>query len=255
MTERALFDGPAADAPADPESRPARPPGAIYALLAAVRRDIPPVARRKGEGCPYPVLSAEDIVAAAWPALDRHGVLVIPNVTDVHGEAVQVRRKDQTEITARRASVRAAYRFVAAEDGSWVESVVAGEAVDEGDSALAQALTVAWKAVLVQVLAIRTTGSAGRPARGGPPAGQAQAPAGQSDPRGAIWKHVLALVEGDVELGAEWLSWVTTYNGRPGPTRVENLSDKAAAFYAPRLDQKFSRQEYSRFLEARSRRA
>jgi hypothetical protein len=252
-----------------PPAAPAvSPPGEILRLLAEARRRIGVVARREVKGAPYPVLSSEDVVNAAWPALDALGLVVLPSGITTTSEAAAVHRWDKnlnaySDHPARLARVDSAYRFLAP-DGSYIEAHVSGEACDEGDSSVAQAQTAALKVALLHVLGIRTrTPGRERPrpapqAAGAPPAGQAApartappaaAPAGHTpaEARQLLWAHILDLAHGDVEVGSHWLAAVTAWKDRPGVSDAAALTDKAATYLYANRAKAFSPDALAKF--------
>lgn len=83
----------------------------------------------------------------------EHGVFIVPEV--VEGSARDV--KTSTGKPSFSVRVRVKHMFYAA-DGSHVDAVTAGEAMDSGDRATAKALTDAYKAAVFKVFCIPVDG-------------------------------------------------------------------------------------------------
>ena len=95
--------------------------------------------------------SIETTTKIVHDALVKHQVIILP-------EVLEVQRSERTTAKGsimRFAEVLVRYRF-AAEDGSSVEVVSAGEAADTGDKATSKALSMALKYALFQTFLIPT---------------------------------------------------------------------------------------------------
>lgn len=128
-------------------------PLAVVAALAAVMDDVRAVEKtevNKQQGFMYRGVDA--VVDAVGPALRAHQVVVLPMVEQFDMATIEV-GKQRTTMT--RATVRVRYRFIV-EDGSSVDAVVVGESFDAGDKSLAKAMSVCYRTLLLQVLALPT---------------------------------------------------------------------------------------------------
>jgi hypothetical protein len=91
------------------------------------------------------------VVNAVAPALRRHNVLVLPNVESK--EYMAFESSKGTAMMCCRVTVR--FRFVGP-GGDFLEATVAGESMDAGDKSTAKAMSVAFRTVLLQALALPT---------------------------------------------------------------------------------------------------
>lgn len=91
------------------------------------------------------------VMNALQPALINNNVTIVPTVLDVKREE-KLNAKGNTMIVTV-ATIK--YTFYA-EDGSSVEAVVVGEAMDSGDKSMNKAMSVAFKYACFQVLCIPT---------------------------------------------------------------------------------------------------
>lgn len=124
----------------------------IYASLVAVMRDVQAVAKKdRNNHQNFNFRGIDAVVNAVGPALRTHGVVVVPQVTSVVYDDVQT----STGKPATACRVKVAYLFFA-EDGSHVETSVAGEAWDAGDKACPKAMSVAFRTALLQALSLPT---------------------------------------------------------------------------------------------------
>lgn len=125
---------------------------AIYTALAAVMADCDHVAKRdRNEHQRFMFRGIDAVVNAVGPVLRKHGVIVCPNVERVDYETVQT----STGKPATACRVLVTYSFYA-EDGSSIDTRVAGEAWDSGDKACPKAMSVAFRTALLQALALPT---------------------------------------------------------------------------------------------------
>lgn len=125
---------------------------AIYDALAAVMVDVQAVAKNdRNTHQNFMFRGIDAVVNAVGPALRHHGVVVVPEVRDVHHDAVETSQGKPS--TACRVTV--AYHFFAP-DGSSVTATVAGEAWDHGDKATPKAMSVAFRTALLQALTLPT---------------------------------------------------------------------------------------------------
>ena len=123
----------------------------VHKAVAGVMRDVEAVGKgQANEERGYRFRGIDDVVNEVGPALRKRGVLVLPEVVDL-----KVTNVDTRQGPGRSAVVRVRFRFVGpAGDELAVE--VAGEAIDNGDKAVAKAQSVAFRVALLQALAIPT---------------------------------------------------------------------------------------------------
>src|SRR3990167_1170760 len=129
-------------------------PALIYAAIPKVMADVGAVAKtRKNQAQGYQFRGIDDIYHACQPAFVAHGVFVVPRVL------TQEREERQTKNGGAMFYVRLTveHRFFAS-DGSSVECVTIGEAMDSGDKATNKAMSAAMKYALIETLAIPTEG-------------------------------------------------------------------------------------------------
>lgn len=125
----------------------------IYEALANVMRDIKGVGKsgRNTQGN-YSFRGIDAVVNAVGPALRKHGVIVVPEVTDCVYGTVTV-GKNKTEMSHARLTV--AFTFYGP-DGDSIRSVTVAEAMDSGDKAVSKAHSVAFRTALIQTLCLPT---------------------------------------------------------------------------------------------------
>lgn len=92
------------------------------------------------------------VVNAAAPALNKHGVIVTPEVISHTYETVEV-GKNRTPMA--HVMLMVCYRFWGPA-GDCVESTVFSESMDSGDKAAAKAMSVAYRIALLQTLNLPT---------------------------------------------------------------------------------------------------
>lgn len=132
---------------------PDPPTGQILSLLVRVMQDVTEVGKEstnRQQGFKFRGIDA--VLNAVGPALRTHCIVTVPTVIESHYQQVDI-GKDRTPMGFARLTVR--YRFYAC-DGSYVETVVPGEAMDSGDKATSKAMSVAYRTALIQVLALPT---------------------------------------------------------------------------------------------------
>lgn len=125
----------------------------IFAALAAVMDDVQSVAKKdKNTQQGFNFRGIDAVVNAVGPALRKHKVIVTPCLLEQEYKTVEV-GKNRTQMG--HVIVKVKYTFYA-EDGSWIEATVVGEAMDSGDKAVAKAMSVAFRIALLQSLALPT---------------------------------------------------------------------------------------------------
>lgn len=122
----------------------------IYAALSKVMGAVGAVGKdRNNPQQGYKFRGIDDVAKAVQPAFIAHGVVCVPSVLEREREMVATRSGGQM------ASVRllVKHTFYAA-DGSFVECVTLGEAMDSGDKASNKAMSAALKYALLETLCI-----------------------------------------------------------------------------------------------------
>jgi len=149
-----------------PEPPPPEPPphelpdepsrcGDIYALMSNVMAEVGAVGKnQRNDYHGYAYRGIDDLYNAVHPALVKHGIWCAPEVRDKHIQYIEAStdgdRKPKTKVHV---ILTVAFRWYAA-DGSSVETVTLGEAMDSGDRACSKAMTDAYKKALFQTLCI-----------------------------------------------------------------------------------------------------
>lgn len=126
---------------------------AIYAALAAVMADVKAVGKDgRNQAQNFAFRGIDSILNAVGPALRTHGVVVVPDIVSIDSTTVEV-GKNRSRMAHVQIQVR--YRFYAS-DGSSIDAVVPAEAFDSGDKCISKAMSVAFRTVLIQALALPT---------------------------------------------------------------------------------------------------
>ena len=131
--------------------------GQVYAAIAQVmadlaRRGVPKRQRNETDG--YAFRGIDDLYNALSKALAKHRLCILPEILD---RTVAERRGAGGELLSH-VTVKAAFVFVAAEDGSTHRVETYGEAIDGSDKATAKAMSAAYKTACIQTFCIPTEG-------------------------------------------------------------------------------------------------
>lgn len=122
----------------------------IYQSIAGVISDIGAVGKdkvNKQQGFKY--RSVDDVYSVLNPALAKNKIFILPEVLE---EKREVRtNKNGTQIFC--VELKMKYTLFA-EDGSFIETVLLGEAMDTGDKAINKAMAIAYKYLCFQVFCI-----------------------------------------------------------------------------------------------------
>ena len=130
----------------------------VYAAINAVQRELASVGIAKAQQNHhdrYQFRGIDDVYNALAPALARHGLVILPRVTE----------REVTERSSRSGGamfyvvLRIEFDFVAAEDGSTHTVVAFGEAMDRSDKATNKAMSAAYKYAAFQTFCIPTEGA------------------------------------------------------------------------------------------------
>ena len=127
-------------------------PGApkIYAAIAGVISDIGVVSKdkeNKQQG--YKYRGVDDVYSVLNPALAKNKVFILPEIMD------EVREIKTTKNGAQMICVVLKMKYtIYAEDGSYIETILKGEAMDTGDKAINKAMAIAYKYLCFQLFCI-----------------------------------------------------------------------------------------------------
>jgi hypothetical protein len=124
----------------------------IYEALALIANEIPAISKDKyNDKQDFKFRGIEDVYNAIQPLFAKYGVVTIPQVLSVKREERQSQKGNTLIWTL--AEVK--YIF-ASSDGSSVELIITGEAMDTGDKGLNKAYSIAHKYALFQLFLIPT---------------------------------------------------------------------------------------------------
>lgn len=124
----------------------------IYAAISRVMADIGAVGKdRKNLQQNYQFRGIEDVLNAAQPALVKHEVFCAPKVK----ERLREERPTKSGGVMFYTTLTVRHRFFTS-DGSHVDVVTVGEAMDAGDKSSNKAMSAAYKYALVELFAIPT---------------------------------------------------------------------------------------------------
>lgn len=127
-------------------------PGApkIYAAIAGVINDIGVVSKdkvNKQQGFKY--RSVDDVYSVLNPALAKNKVFILPEIMDESREIKTTKNGAQIICVV----LKMKYTIYA-EDGSHIETILKGEAMDTGDKAINKAMAIAYKYLCFQLFCI-----------------------------------------------------------------------------------------------------
>ena len=126
--------------------------GKIYKAIANVMQDIGAVGKDAVNGDDgYKYRSIDAVINALNPAMVKNGVIAVPKVIESRRE--ERAKKDGSGLIF--SVVKVSYTFYA-EDGSSVETIVIGEAMDDGDKSMNKAMSAAYKYACFQTFCIPT---------------------------------------------------------------------------------------------------
>ena len=122
----------------------------IYQAITNVMKDIGAVSKDSTNGVDgYRYRGIDAVMNALSPALIKNGVVVIPQVLEMKRE--ERVKKDGGGLLY--SVVKVKYTFYA-EDGSFVDTVVIGEGMDESDKSMNKAMSAAYKYACFQTFCI-----------------------------------------------------------------------------------------------------
>jgi hypothetical protein len=133
--------------------------GKIYEAISNVMAEIGAIGKNKqNEQQKFMYRGIDDVMNALQPALVKHKVFIVPEVTsEERSERSSIKefqgQKKESVLLYTRLGIT--YKFFA-EDGSFIEAKVIGEAMDSGDKATNKAMSIAYKYACFQVFCIPT---------------------------------------------------------------------------------------------------
>jgi len=123
----------------------------IHGAIIKVMQEVEPIAKaRTNTQQNYKFRGVDELMNAISPILSKHGVFpTVQSVTDVSSDAVTSKSGGQGWRLVRRYT----FRFYA-EDGSFVDTIADGEAIDYGDKASNKAYSVAYREAMFKMFVI-----------------------------------------------------------------------------------------------------
>lgn len=122
----------------------------IYKAISGVIADIGAVGKdkvNKQQGFKY--RSIDDVYSVLNPALAKNKVFIIPELYELNREI----RASRNGANMSWITLRMKYTLYA-EDGSFIETILPGEAMDSGDKGINKAMAIAYKYLCFQVFCI-----------------------------------------------------------------------------------------------------
>jgi hypothetical protein len=125
----------------------------IAQAMSAIMTEVGAIAKKdKNTSQGFNFRGIDSVVNAVSPALQKHGVIVVPSVEDYEYSTVEVGRN---RTAMGHVKVKVTYTFIGAK-GDEIKATVVGEAMDSGDKATAKAMSVAFRTALLQALSLPT---------------------------------------------------------------------------------------------------
>ena len=125
----------------------------IAQAMGAIMKEVGAIAKKdKNTSQGFNFRGIDSVVNAVSPALQKHGVIVVPTVEDYEYATVEIGRN---RTAMGHVKVKVTYTFIGA-NGDAIKATVVGEAMDSGDKATAKAMSVAFRTALLQALALPT---------------------------------------------------------------------------------------------------
>ena len=127
--------------------------GKIYQTINAVMKEIGAIGKNKRntQGAGFMYRGIDDVMNALEPAMEKNGLFVVPEVLEQSREERTTKNGGNLIYSI----CKIKFTFYA-EDGSNVQAVVIGEAMDSGDKATNKAMSIAFKYACFQVFCIPT---------------------------------------------------------------------------------------------------
>lgn len=115
----------------------------IYQRLHAAMGDVDYVMKEKKAGMRYSIVTHDAVTAKVRPVLHKHGVIYYP---------LDIRRSQN----GNRTELDMTVRFVAVEDGSFIDVASGGYGIDDQDKGVGKAISYAVKYALLKALGLET---------------------------------------------------------------------------------------------------
>lgn len=142
-----------AEAPAKTATRKAADKRSLIQRLLAIAAEVGVLEPEKKGGVPFAFRGVDAVVATLTPLLIKHEVLVVPV------NAIQnLHQRDAASKVLTKADLHVTYRFYGP-DGDFLEATVPGQADDFADRSSAQAMSVAFRILLLQTFHIAAFGN------------------------------------------------------------------------------------------------
>ena len=129
----------------------------VYEKIAAVTAELSKIGiskDSKNQSQGYAFRGIDAVYGALSPLLSKHGLCILPRVTD--RQVIERQNRQGTALFYVTLTVE--FDFVAAEDASKHTVVTVGEAMDSGDKASNKAMSAAYKYAAFQTFCIPTEG-------------------------------------------------------------------------------------------------
>jgi hypothetical protein len=141
------------ETPAKTTNRKAPAKQTVVQRILAVADEVGILTPEKSGGVPFAFRGVDAVVSKLTPLLNKHGVIVVPHdVTQI------LSQRDVGSKVVTKADVTATYRFYGA-DGDFIDATVVGQADDFADRSSAQAMSVAFRILLLQTFHIAAFGN------------------------------------------------------------------------------------------------
>lgn len=128
--------------------------GKIYGAICEIMKAVDAIAKgRRNAQQGYQFRGIDDVYNAMHGPLAEHGVFIVPQVLDREMREQPSKSGGVLFYT----TLKVAHRFYAA-DGSYVEAITCGEAMDSGDKSTNKAMSAAMKYAILEVFAMPTEG-------------------------------------------------------------------------------------------------
>lgn len=125
----------------------------IVQRILDIAREVGVLQPEKSGGVPFAFRGIDAVVAKLTPLMNKHGVFVVPVKTQQLLEQRDVGNKVVTK-----ADLSVTYRFYG-QRGDYIDAEVAGQADDFADRSTAQAMSVAFRILLLQTFHIAAFGN------------------------------------------------------------------------------------------------
>lgn len=124
----------------------------IFESISRIIEEIGPIAKTKtNSGQGYKFRGVDDVMNHLSGLLAKHQVFIVPTVLDMKREEKESAKGAILNYTI----LTVQYRFYTL-DGSFIDSIVVGEAMDGGDKSCNKAMSTAFKYACFQVFCIAT---------------------------------------------------------------------------------------------------